>query len=315
MKKYLSLLVIASLFFTTQCSKKQEKTTVSVQPAAETVNTVDGENLDLQLVGELYMKSQNAEAFEKELNKEGGINNLDLDGNGEVDWITVTEVDSGDPNLRMASLSVNFSETDIEEVATIEIEKNASGGGEVYLSGSESVYGSDAHYRSSMSVSDAILLSYLFAPTYRPYYSPYYYYSPPVYYRPYRPVPMTTYRTTTRTVKRTSGTTSSFSKNTTQRQSKVKSPNAGKTSQKATQVRQTKSTTKSQKAFTKASDTQKKQVKSDTKAFGKKDPKKTNATSTTKKTTTPKKTNTSVKPKKKSTAPSRVRTSKPRKKH
>lgn len=300
MKKIIPILLAFLMFYS--CGKKP-KTTVSVQPAAESVNTVDGENLDLQLVGELYMKSKDAEAFEKKLNDPATkLNNLDLDGNGEVDWITVTEVDSGDPNLRMASLSVNFSETDIEEVATIEVSKTADGGGEVYLTGSESVYGSGAHYQSRMSMSDAILLSYLYSPRYRPYYSPYYGYARPIGYgySPYRTVPMTQYRTTTRTVRRSS--TSSFSKSTTARKSTIKSPNAGKTSQKATAQRQVKSKTQSQKSMNKATDTQKKKLNSSKSAFKKTDTKKTNP-NTIKKTTPPAKKKTSYKPPAKKKAP------------
>jgi len=50
------------------------------------------ESLDLNLVAEIFKDSPTLEDFEKALNDpEQGINNLDLDENGEVDFIRVVE--------------------------------------------------------------------------------------------------------------------------------------------------------------------------------------------------------------------------------
>ncbi len=60
----------------------QEEITV-VAPTSEAA-----EGLDLKAVSELFKDSENLEEFEKALNDpEVGINNLDLDENGEVDFI------------------------------------------------------------------------------------------------------------------------------------------------------------------------------------------------------------------------------------
>lgn len=294
MKNYLVLALLAMFVFS--CSNKKQNTTVSVQPATETVNTLDGENFDLELVGQLATQSASVGEFEKVINDpETGVNNLDLDGNGEVDWITVTEAESTIPTSRLMSLAVYFSDTDVEEVATIEIDKTNPAGGEVHLVGSERLYGSGAHYHSSFSMSDAILFHYMFGPRYRPYHSPYYSYRTPAYYSHRRVVPMTAYRTQTRTVKRTTSTKSksSFTKSTAPRKSKVSSPNKGKSSAKYTQTKDTRSKTTSQKQFNKASANQKNKLNSGNSAFKKKDTKK--STTATKSTTT--KPKSTVKPK------------------
>src|SRR5688572_28299063 len=69
--------------------------------AAETDTTLlglPGDNLDLYLVLDLFQKSKTIEGFEKALNDTAtGINNLDLDLNGKIDFIKVeTKKDDDD---------------------------------------------------------------------------------------------------------------------------------------------------------------------------------------------------------------------------
>lgn len=314
MKKYVVLALIAVFAFS--CTQKQPKTTVTVNPVAESVNTLDGENFDLALAGQLAMQSVSVGEFEQTINDpEVGLNNLDLDGNGEADWITVTEANSSVPTSRLMSLSVNFSETDVEHIADIEIDKTSSAGGEVHLRGSERLYGDNNYYRNSFSMSDAILFHYMFGPRYRPYHSPYYAYRTPAYYRPVRVVPITRYRTQTRTVRTNRvKSTSTFAKSNTAPKSKVSSPNKGKSSTKYTKTKQVRSKTASQKQFNKATAKDKQKLNSGNSAF-----KKPSATGTkpkassTKpvkssytKTSAPKKTPTTYKAPKKPSKPSRT---------
>src|SRR6478609_166449 len=60
---------------------------VVVTPASQNI----GDNLDLQSLGELVKQSGNAQDIENKLNSDGSINNLDLDGDGQVDYIKVNE--------------------------------------------------------------------------------------------------------------------------------------------------------------------------------------------------------------------------------
>src|SRR5688572_24454179 len=69
--------------------------------------------LDLHAVGELFKDSDNLEHFEKNLNApENGISNLDLDENGEVDYIRVEEQVAGDTHLIV--LQTQFAADDFQ---------------------------------------------------------------------------------------------------------------------------------------------------------------------------------------------------------
>lgn len=204
-----------------------------------------GDNLDLQALGELVKSSNNAEDIENKLNTSGSINNLDLDGDGSVDYIKVTEY--GDGNTRGFSFTVELAGGEKQEIATIDIEKGASTAA-MNIQGNQQIYGGNAYYQSHYSLSDLMIMHYLFTP-HRYFYSPYHYGYYPSYYHSYRSTPVSAYRSrvssTTKTTKITRTTTSN---------SKVKSPNSSYSSKKVSTRAQTLANpTRSQKAFTKTS--------------------------------------------------------------
>lgn len=156
-----------------------------------------GDNLDLQALGELVRTSGNAQDIEDQLNASTSINNLDLDGDGQVDYIRVTEI--GEGTTRGFSFQVELPNGQAEEVATINIEQ----GGDMAnmtIQGNPNYYGDHGYYQSSHHASDMLLMAYLFS-SHRPYYSPYHYGSYPRGYHSYHSVPSSSYRTrvTTRT--------------------------------------------------------------------------------------------------------------------
>ena len=56
--------------------------------------------LDLQAVGDLFKDSKNLDEFEKNLNDpDNGINNLDLDNDGNVDYIRAVEKTADNTHL------------------------------------------------------------------------------------------------------------------------------------------------------------------------------------------------------------------------
>ncbi len=186
----------------------------------KSVVTAD-EGLDLSAVGSLLKEAKDAEALEKLLNsKEKGINNLDLDEDGSVDYIKVSEF--GTDTERGYSLTVELAKDDIQEVATIEVKKSAESGADVAVKGNEHVYGRNHHYHSHFGLTDYLFLRWAFMP--RPfYYSPWGYGRYPGYYGGgYRTVSRTQYRSNTKG--RTTG--SQFKKGTQARGSSITSPNA-----------------------------------------------------------------------------------------
>ena len=83
---HLTLTTLLLLFLSYSFVFAQGEITV-IAPTSE---IADG--LDLEAVGELFREAENLEAFEKVLNDpEVGINNLDLNGDGYVDYIRVVE--------------------------------------------------------------------------------------------------------------------------------------------------------------------------------------------------------------------------------
>lgn len=249
----LSFLMVSISFMSCSSSDRQKDKNVNIT----TISTA-ADGLDLKSVGEIVKKVKNAEEFEKELNKEGGVNNLDLNEDGNVDYINVTEY--GNETSKGFSLSVELSKGDKQEIATIEIDKNNNNEGEMHVTGNQQIYGNNAHYRSSITMTDVLLMHYLFS-MHRPYVSPYYYGYYPSYYRSYSVAPYSTYKT--RTAAYTKSSTIKKSANNT-RKSSITSPNRGKTSSKIKAP--LKNPSKSQKSFQARNPS--KQVKSG--GFGKK---------------------------------------------
>ena len=185
-----------------------------------------GEGLDLKAVGELVKNCKDAPELEKKLNDPTtSVNNLDLNKDGQVDYIKVTEYGSG--NTRGFSLTTEPTKGDVQELATIDIQKNQqTQQAEMSITGNQDVYGSNQTYQSSFSPGEFLLMAWLFSP--RPYYvSPYYFGYYPAYYHPWGCYPYYAYHSRaygyyggSRTVYRT----------TTTYRSTVASPNSGRSS-------------------------------------------------------------------------------------
>lgn len=182
----------------------QDKVAV-VAPTSEAA-----EGLDLRAVGELFGESKNLEDFEKALNDpELGVNNLDLDDNGQVDFIRVVEeVAEG---THVIILQVPLGKDEFQDVATIEVEK----AGEQYnmqVTGNEIIYGADYYVVTPPDVGIVTwpIIPWIYAPVYRPYRSVFYFGYYPRWWRPYPRVTVGVYRT--RTVRLTGRTTFTVTK-------------------------------------------------------------------------------------------------------
>ena len=87
--KYLAIImgVVVIWSFCSRSEDRADSYNVEVQTVVSAA-----EGLNLKAVGELLKKANDAETFEKLLNsKDEGINNLDLNEDGKVDYIFVTE--------------------------------------------------------------------------------------------------------------------------------------------------------------------------------------------------------------------------------
>ena len=190
----------------------------------EVTQMVDAdEGLDLKAVGEVLKKAKDAEEFEKLLNSaDSRVNNLDLNADGKVDYIKVTEF--GSDKVRGFSLTTELGPGEVQEIATIKIEKLGEQEAEVEYHGSPAIYGRNHYYHSSWSpgFGTGLMLGYLFAPR-RHYASPWGWGRYPPHYRSYATIPASSYRGRWRGYSK-SYTPSSYSRV----GSDLRSPNAGR---------------------------------------------------------------------------------------
>lgn len=192
------------------------------QDAVVVANEAAADGLDLEAVTAMVKDAANAEELEKSLNEPGGVNNLDLNADGQVDYIKVTEY--GDKDAYGFSLTTEPAPSEEQEIATIEITRTDDEA-HVQVVGNGHVYGNHHVYHSSHSLSNFLLWSYLLSPHSR-YHSPWYWNSYPSYYRSYSPVPRTTY--VTRTQSYTQSAKVNRASDATLRSTGLESPNKGK---------------------------------------------------------------------------------------
>ena len=105
-------------------------------------SSLPGDNLNLYAVMKLFRESKTLELFEKNLNDENSaINNLDLNGDGQVDYISVYY--NFDGTLHTIVLSVAINENENQDIAAFYVEKDANNQVQIQLVGDEALYGKD----------------------------------------------------------------------------------------------------------------------------------------------------------------------------
>ncbi|HDS15230.1 MAG TPA: hypothetical protein ENN66_01100 [Proteobacteria bacterium] len=206
-------LALISFFWPAGRSEKQYNVNVQTM-----VYAADG--LDLACIGALLQKAEDAAALERLLNDpQTGINNLDLNEDGQVDYIKVTEY--GSQESRGFSLTVEPAAGETQEVATIAIAKQGSDKVEVEVQGNPQIYGQQHYYHNSFGLSDMLFMAWLFRP-HSFYSSPWGHGNYPNSYRPYSPVSQENYQ------RRTAGQRNLRKVTASNIQNRETSPNAGK---------------------------------------------------------------------------------------
>ncbi|MGC4035779.1 MAG: hypothetical protein QM764_07445 [Chitinophagaceae bacterium] len=99
-----------------------------------------GDNFSLEGALAMFKKASSPEEFEKLINTENnGVNNLDLDGDGNIDYIKV--IDKMDGDVHAFVLQVAVSENENQDIAVIELEKNGTSNAQLQIVGDEDIYG------------------------------------------------------------------------------------------------------------------------------------------------------------------------------
>ena len=181
-----------------------------------------GDDLDLYAVLDLFQESKTIEDFEKSLNDEKtGIVNLDLNDDGEVDFIKVVTEKDGDDFLFI--LQDPISEKETQDVAVISVSKDAAGKVSMQIIGDKDLYGKDYVIEPLSQPTDSVtanpayvgddpvtvnvqastevivvestpVVQYVYSPVYVPYVPPYYYGYYPHWWRPVAVIGIGIYR-------------------------------------------------------------------------------------------------------------------------
>ena len=98
-----------------------------------------GDHFSLEGALDLFKKAANLEAFEKALNTEtNNVNNLDLNGDGKVDYVRVESRTEGKAFAIVLQVLVNKDEA--QDVAVIELEKTGETSAQVQIIGDQELY-------------------------------------------------------------------------------------------------------------------------------------------------------------------------------
>lgn len=183
-----------------------------------------GDNFSLEGALEMFKKAGNPEEFEKMLNtKANGINNLDLNNDGHIDYIRVVNKKDGDIQLFVLQSLVSASES--QDIAVIELEKTGNESAVIQIVGDEDIYGvakivepsredetaffenesfpdRPAHGPNATVEASGLVVNVWFWPfvrfVYAPYYtvwvSPWRWYHYPVWWSPWRPLAWDVYQ-------------------------------------------------------------------------------------------------------------------------
>lgn len=171
-----------------------------------------GDNFSLEGALELFKNSNSLEEFEKNLNQENNqVNNLDLDGDGQTDYVNVEDIKENDSHVIVMSTYLN--ETEKQDIALIAIEKTGDGKAILQIEGDENLFPKNTIVEPSSEDKGAVQqlknesnvavvdnsgaavnvwvwpsVRYLYAPAYVVWVSPYRWRAYPRWWRPWRPI-------------------------------------------------------------------------------------------------------------------------------
>ena len=138
-----------------------------------TTNSDISNGLDLKVVAKLFAESQSLKQFETLLNNPDSVFcNLDINGDGNVDYLRVVGVSEGDD--RLIVLQAVLAPDIYQDVASIYVEKEEKTNSiAIQIIGDEYVYGTN-YIVEPIYIYRPLIYNYLWAPSWVAYISPYY---------------------------------------------------------------------------------------------------------------------------------------------
>ncbi|MBP1838213.1 hypothetical protein [Formosa algae] len=160
----------------------QETTTTTVSATSTDISL----NLDLEAVASVFGESKDLEDFETRLNNpESKISNLDLNEDGNVDYLRVLEV--SEDHTHVVTIQSVLAENEYQDVATIDVEKSGEDT-QVIITGDAYIYGPNYFISPYFGITPPIF-GWFWGPMYNPWMSPWYWGFYPPYFSPWRPFP------------------------------------------------------------------------------------------------------------------------------
>lgn len=175
-----------------------------------------GDNLNLYAVLKIFQESPTLEKFEQKLNaQDAKVNNLDLNGDNQIDYIKVA--DKIDGSVHNIILSVAINEKEYQDAAVITVQKLNDGQVFIQVIGDEDLYGKNyiiepnfetngkkaetpnpgytagtgqriiVEPTTTYVISSWPIVEYIYIPTYVVWESPWHWGYYPTYWRPWRP--------------------------------------------------------------------------------------------------------------------------------
>ena len=171
-------LLMACLAFTSWTVRADETVTVTA------TSTDISENLDLKTVATLFGQAKDLEEFEAMLNNpDSAFSNLDLNGDGQVDYLRVIE--TADGNRHLVVLQAVLAKDVYQDVASIYVEKDPETESvTVQVIGDEYIYGTN-YIIEPVYVYRPYIYDWFWGPDWVCWYSPYYWDYWPGWWHPY----------------------------------------------------------------------------------------------------------------------------------
>ncbi len=138
--------------------------------------------LDLKAVAKIFASAKNLEEFESILNNpDSSYVNLDLNGDGDIDYIRVVETGSGDN--RLIVLQAILAKDIYQDVASIRVVKDEAKNIQVTITGDEKIYGTN-YVITPVYIYRPVIYDWFWGPHWYCWHSPYYWGYWPGWWRP-----------------------------------------------------------------------------------------------------------------------------------
>ena len=158
---------------------------IADQTVTVTATNADiSENLDLKTVATLFGQAKDLEQFEQMLNNpDSAFSNLDLNGDGDVDYLRVVE--TADQNRHLVVIQAVLAKDIYQDVASIFVEKDPeSESVTVQVIGDEYIYGAN-YIIEPIYIYRPMIYDWFWGPSWVAWHSPFYWDYWPVWWHPY----------------------------------------------------------------------------------------------------------------------------------